>query len=118
MPRLDSLVKGIYSVFASMTRHDVSLDDLRQRIRPEVLAERGFPEPKQVVVSTGTDSAGDEAYYIYLVFSNKTPEKDLAWRKVEPMVSWVRDLVWRETGAKLWPYVKVKLEKQLPARLN
>jgi len=76
-----------------MTGNDVSLEDLRDLIGPDVLARQGFPPPKKVVVSRGPDSTGDEAYYIYLVFPNRTPEKALAWKTVEPMVSWVRDLI-------------------------
>ncbi len=96
--------------FVNMTD---ALNNLRERIKPEELAKQGFPRPKNVLLSKGVDSNGDEAFYVYLVFPDKTSEKALAWRKIEPMVSWVRDLIWTETGAQLWPYVKVKRQREL-----
>ncbi len=89
------------------------LNRLRERIKPEELVKHGFPRPKDVQLSRGTDSSGEEAFYVYLVFPNKTPDESLAWKKIEPMVSWVRNLIWTETGAQLWPYVKVRRQKEL-----
>ena len=89
------------------------LAGLRERIKPEELAKQGFPRPKDVRLSRSADSTGEDAYYVYLVFPDKTPEEALAWEKIEPMVSWVRNLIWTETGARLWPYVKVKRQKEL-----
>jgi len=94
-----------------------SLDSLRERIKPEELAKHGFPRPKDVRLSRRTDSTGQEAFYVYLVFPDKTPDENLAWKKIEPMVSWVRDLIWTETGAELWPYVKVRRQKELAGGL-
>ncbi len=90
-----------------------TLDNLRERIKPDELARHGFPRPKSVLLTKGSDSSGDDAFYVFLVFPDNTPEKALVWEKVEPMVSWVRDLIWTEMGERLWPYVKVKLQKQL-----
>src|SRR5436309_4114351 len=90
-----------------------SLDNLREQIKPEELAKHGFPRPKDVRLSRGTDSTGEESFYVYLVFPDKTPDENLAWQKIEPMVSWVRNLIWTETGAQLWPYVKVRRQKEL-----
>jgi len=89
------------------------LDSLRERIKPDELAKLGFPRPKDVQLSRSTDSTGEEAFYVFLVFPDKTPDDALAWKKIEPMVSWVRDLIWTETGERLWPYVKVKRQKEL-----
>jgi Family of unknown function (DUF6166) len=89
------------------------LESLRERIKPDELAKHGFPRPKEVRLSRGTDSTGEDAFYVFLVFPDKTPDEALAWKKIEPMVSWVRDLIWTETGERLWPYVKVKRQKEL-----
>ena len=94
-----------------------TLNNLQERISPDQLANQGFPRPKRVLLTKGHDSDGDEAFYVFLVFPNKTPEKALAWKRIEPMVSWVRDFIWTETGARLWPYVKVKRQKDLPGGL-
>jgi hypothetical protein len=94
-----------------------SLDRLRERIKPEELAKQGFPRPKDVRLSQHPDSTGEEAFYVYLVFPDKTPDENLAWRNIEPMVSWVRNLIWNETGAQLWPYVKVRRQKELSGGL-
>ena len=89
------------------------LERLRERIKPDELAKQGFPRPKDVQLSQSTDSTGEDAFYVFLIFPDKTPDDALAWEKIEPMVSWVRDLIWTETGERLWPYVKVKRQKQL-----
>jgi hypothetical protein len=94
-----------------------ALNQIRERIKPDELARHGFPRPKEVLLTKGTDSSGDDAFYVFLVFPDKTPEKALAWKKIEPMVSWVRDLIWTETGAQLWPYVKVKRQRELAGGL-
>lgn len=96
-----------------MTAQGDTLNDLRERIKPDELVKHGFPRPKDVLLSRRTDSNGDEAVYVFLVFPNRTPENALAWKHIEPMVSWVRDLVWTRTGEQLWPYVKVKRQKDL-----
>ena len=93
------------------------LDTLRARIDPEELAKHGFPRPKEVRLSLATDSTGDEAFYVFLVFPNKTPDAALAWKKIEPMVSWVRDQLWTATGGQIWPYVKVHRQKELAGGL-
>lgn len=95
-----------------------TLNTIRERIKPDELARQGFPRPKIVRFTKGIDSSGDEAFYVFLVFPDKTPEKALAWKKIEPMVSWVRDLIWTETGERLWPYVKVKRQKELAGGLT
>ena len=93
------------------------LDSMRERINPDALEKQGFPRPKDVRLSRSSDSTGEEAFYVYLVFPDRTPEEALAWEKIEPMVSWVRNLIWTETGARLWPYVKVKRQKELAGGL-
>jgi len=93
------------------------LGNLRKRVGPEELARHGFPRPSEVRLSQSADSTGEEAYYVYLVFPDRTPEKALAWNKIEPMVSWVRNLIWTETGERLWPYVKVKRQKEMAGDL-
>jgi hypothetical protein len=95
-----------------------TLNNLRERINPDQLATHGFPRPKKVLLTKGIDGGGDEAFYVFLVFPDKTPEKALAWKRIEPMVSWVRDLIWTETGERLWPYVKVKRQKELAGGLS
>ncbi len=93
------------------------LNSLRDRINPDSLANHGFPRPKDVRLSRSPDSTGEDALYVYLVFPDRTPEGAFAWDKIEPMVSWVRNLIWTETGARLWPYVKVKRERELAGGL-
>jgi hypothetical protein len=90
-----------------------SLTVLQERIQPAQLAKRGFPKPKDGWLTRVTDSSGDEAFYVYLIFPDHTPDEKLSWAKVEPMVSWVRNLIWTETGERLWPYVMVKRKKEL-----
>ena len=94
-----------------------TLNNLRERINPDELARRGFRRPRNVRSSRGTDSTGEEAFYVYLIFPDNTPDEKLAWKRIEPMVSWVRSLIWTETGAQFWPYVKVKRQRELAGGL-
>lgn len=95
-----------------------SLKQVREEIQPTKLAERGFPQPDRVALIEGTDSEGEEAFHIYLVFSDETPDEKLQWAKIEPMVSWVRSHVWQATGERRWPYVRVKRQKDVAAELG
>lgn len=94
------------------------LDTLRGQIQPDALAEQGFPRPKRVSLLETRDSEGEEAFRIYIVFSDDTPDQTLALKNIEPMISWVRDLVWQGTGQQRWPYVRVKREKDILAELS
>jgi hypothetical protein len=103
--------------FPSQQRQSDWLDSIQEWIKPDALEKQGFPRPKEVRLSRSSDSNGEEAFYVYLVFADRTPEEALAWEKIEPMVSWVRNLIWTETDARLWPYVKVKRQKELAGGL-
>jgi hypothetical protein len=95
------------------TPQNNSLNQLREKIDPDELARQGFPRPSEVRLSKRPDSNGEAALYVYLVFPDNTPEKNLAWSKIEKMVSWVRDLALNEIDDGIWPYVKVKRKKEL-----
>jgi hypothetical protein len=92
--------------------------ELADLIQPDKLAEAGFVPPKQVSVTAGTDHTGDDVYRVYLVFPNKTPADQLSWRKVKPMVQWVRDRIWKANGEQRWPYVQVARKADLPRYLR
>jgi len=93
------------------------LNEVRAEIQPDKLKEAGFPRPQRVSIIEGVNSDEEKAYYVYLVYPNRTPEAALAWSNIEPMVSWVRKYVWDHTGQNTWPYVKVKREQELPPEL-
>lgn len=95
-----------------------SLDKVREDIQPAKLAQHGFPRPARVSLIEGTDSDGEEAFHVYLIFSDATPDEQLQWAKIEPMVSWVRDRVWQAMGETRWPYVKVKRQADVAAELG
>ena len=94
-----------------------TLNEVSAEIQPDKLQKEGFLRPQRVSIIEGVNSDKERAYYVYLVYSNKTPEAALAWSKIEPMVSWVRKYVWDRTGQNTWPYVKVKREQELPPEL-
>jgi hypothetical protein len=96
----------------------LDLNEIRSRIQPMKFAKQGFPKPKRVSLIEGTDSDGERAFHVYVVFPDNTPDEALAWKKIEPMVSWVRNLVWEATGKEFWPYVNVKREKEILAKLG
>jgi len=94
-----------------------NLNEVRAEIQPDKLQSKGFPRPQRVSIIEGVNSDREHAYYVYLVYSNRTPEAALSWNQIEPMVSWVRQYVWDHTGQNTWPYVKVKREQELPPEL-
>jgi len=95
-----------------------NLNDVRSEIQPTKLKEAGFTFlPQRVSLIEGINSDKEHVYYVYLVYSNNTPEPNLAWKKIEPIVTWVRKHVWDRTGQTTWPYVKVKREQELPPEL-
>jgi hypothetical protein len=61
-------------------------------------------------VTFGANPAGEEAYRVYLIFPDDTPENNLSWAKIKPMVTWVQDQIWKANGEQRWPYVRVKRE--------
>lgn len=83
---------------------------LAEFVQPAKLAAAGFLQPTRVSVIAGTDHSGTEAYYVYLIFPDETPDTDLAWSKVKPMVRWVRDQIREADGEQRWPYVRVMRE--------
>src|SRR6266496_2066708 len=96
-----------------MTAGVVDTRNLASLIQPDTLEAQGFPKPGRVSLIFGTDHTGEEAYFVYLVFPDDTPEATLAWSNVKPMVRWVRDRIWKTDGERRWPYVRVKRESDL-----
>lgn len=90
---------------------------LEALISPKVLGAQGFPKPKKVAVTFAEDHTGTPSYFVYLIFPNATSDSAISWHKIQPMITWVRDVVRREDGERHWPYVQVKREKQMRGEL-
>ncbi len=95
----------------------VNPKNLEAEISPELLASHGFPKPKKVAVTFAEDHTGSPSYFVYLIFPNATPDSTISWNKIQPMISWVRNVIRREDGERHWPYVQVKREKQMRGEL-
>lgn len=95
-----------------------SLDEVLTKINPEAIKAEGFSKPKSVHLMKGMDGEGEEALFVYVVYPDNTPDQQLAWAKIEPLVSWVRDIVWQTTGLSQWPYVWVKRESEISAKIR
>src|SRR5258708_2103163 len=93
-------------------------NELSGLIQPDKLAAQGFLPPKRVSVIAGTDHSGEEAFHVYLVYADDTPDVALAWSKVKPMVRWVRNEIRRASGEERWPYVRVTRASDLLAGLS
>lgn len=98
-----------------MTTAIIDTKALEALIQPKQLAKRGFLAPLRVIVDFGTDHAGEEACYVYLVFPDDTNDAALAWDRVKQMVRWVQNRIWTAVGEQRWPYVRVKRESELIA---
>ncbi|HZM05632.1 MAG TPA: hypothetical protein VFC44_21730 [Candidatus Saccharimonadales bacterium] len=92
----------------------VQLDtkSLASLVQPSKLAKKDFSVPNRVCVTSGTDHTGEDAYYVYLVFPDNTPDESLSWDKIKQMVRWVRGQIWKANGEERWPYVRVKRESE------
>jgi hypothetical protein len=104
-------IKG--SVISDMAAANVDTNSLAELVQPEILAEKGFPVPNRVSVILGTDHTGEEAYHVYLIFADTTPDAAFSWASVKRMVRWVQDQIWKASGEQRWPYVRVKRESEL-----
>ena len=89
-----------------------STRELAELIQPRELARQGFAEPSRVSVIFGTDHSGEEAYYVYLVFPDETPEEALTWKKVKPMIQWVRARIREADEFQHWAYVRALRESE------
>jgi hypothetical protein len=101
-----------------MTTATIDSKALEALIQPRQLARQGFVAPTRVLVDFGTDHAGADACFVYLVFPDDTNDSALAWNKVKDMVRWVQDRIWSAVGEQRWPYVRVKRESELLAQLT
>ena len=101
-----------------MVRQLPSLDDLRDLVSPDQLAREGFPKPRRVVVTEQTDSSGDEAYYVWVIYPDRTPKSKLEWESVQPMQDWIWEKIRQAVNSERWPYVQVKLESHVPDYLK
>jgi len=104
---------GRMYIFRRMPTAIVDTNELAALVQPDKLAQEGFPRPSRVSVVLSTDHTGEEAYYVYLIFPNETPDASLKWGKIKDMMRWVHDQVWRASGEERWPYVHVKREADL-----
>ncbi|MBI4027036.1 MAG: hypothetical protein HY360_18775 [Verrucomicrobia bacterium] len=86
---------------------------LAELVQPSQLAEQGFTAPRRVSVIFGVDHTGEEAYHVYLVFPDQTPDSALAWNNVKDMVRWVQERIWKADGEQRWPYVRIKRESEI-----
>lgn len=86
---------------------------LAEMIQPPKLKEQGFPAPDRVSVIFGTDHTGEDAFHVFLVFSDDTPDEVLTWQNIKPMVRWVQDRIWKADSEQHWPYVRVTRHSQL-----
>lgn len=96
-----------------MATATLEAEELEGLIQPERLKEMGFPKPERVSVVLGSDHTGEEAYKVYLVFSDGTPDEELEWKSVKPMVRWVHKQIWEADGQRRWPYVRVARESEI-----
>jgi hypothetical protein len=90
-------------------------ETLTNLIQPEKLAAHGFLRPQSISLAEGTDHSGEAAYYVFLVYPDSTPDDQLAWSKVKPMVQWVRNAIRAATAEERWPYVRVVREADVPS---
>jgi hypothetical protein len=87
-------------------------------VHPDKLTAEGFLRPERVLVIPGTDHSGEEAFHVYAVYANDTPDEALAWNKVKTMVRWMRNKIRKASGEVRFPYVRVVREADLPPGLS
>ena len=89
-----------------------SLTDLNRLVQPSEFPDTSFPKPKRITVSETTDSDGEDAYAVQVVFPDRTTDSELDWSRIEGLVTWIRRTIWNEGGNRRWPYVWVRRESE------
>jgi hypothetical protein len=98
-----------------MLRTMPSAEELSRLVTPDILAAQGFKKPKKVVVTEGTDSTGDEAYYVWIVYPDSTPQKELSLRNTSPLQNWIREQISGVAGEDRYVYVMIKQVSHAPS---
>jgi len=85
-----------------------TLHKLNELVKAEEVQKKfpKLPKPDHITVSEYTDSIGDDAYEIVIVYADKVPDKALDFDKLSPMVKWIRNLVFQYGEADRWPYFR------------
>jgi hypothetical protein len=96
----------------------MDMEALAALVHPDKLTAEGFLRPERVLVIPGTDHSGEEAFHVYAVYPNDTPDEALAWNKVKTMVRWMRNKIRKASGEVRFPYVRVVREADLPPGLS
>ncbi len=71
------------------------------------------PVPQKVLVQNALDSDGEPVLRVYLVYPNSVPEETLRWKKIRPLLEWVRTAVENEDPEGRYVFVKARREKDL-----
>lgn len=106
----DLTQSSLFGILLGVPAPILDANELASLVQPEKLAAQGFLPPNRVSVIAGTDHTGEEAFHVYLVYGDDTPDVALAWSNVKPTVRWVRNEIRRASGEERWPYVRVKRE--------
>lgn len=92
-----------------------SVHDLNRLVTPDVLAGRGFRKPTKVVVREGSDSTGHDAYYVWVIYPDNIPQKDLALRQTAPLQDWIEAELSKAVGDDAYTYVMIKQASHAPS---
>ena len=85
----------------------------RQALDVRHLRER-FPAKPEVVdvrFEVGLDSTGDEAVFVWIILSDKTPKRDFARDRLSVLEGAVRSAL-TEKQVYAWPYVRFRTESE------
>jgi hypothetical protein len=83
-------------------------------VQPDKLAANGFPQPKEVHVETYTDSTGDPAFKVDVVFPKGTASTKLLSSAVEEMTRWITRTLYAASEGHRFPYVRVRRTTDKP----
>ena len=96
----------------------MKLAELENDISTDWLHKEGYDKVRKVVLTHGEDWSGNESLFIWLLVDNKVKDRDLSWKKIEPMVEKVRRRASERMNFEFFPYIRVLRENEygLPFR--
>ncbi len=83
----------------------ISLESIR--------AQKLGPVPQKVLVQPTLDSDGEPVLWAYLVYPNTVSEEALRWKKIWPLLEWVRSALERKDPEGRYVFVEARRKSDM-----
>jgi hypothetical protein len=80
-------------------------------IEAKLRRRKGPPKVARLEYEDRPDSTGYPSVYVYVLFTDDTPDSDQTLEKVRPISNFVKEAL-RAKGETRWPYVRFRRESE------